>query len=261
VGGDEWLSGSRTYYADELAKWHWQSLYDCFRADVSAFGVKNAAKWFIRHGCFPFLPHKFQSGLQKIVRKVRGIIEPNTYWLTPNMQDKIRLRRDKFSSERSQSVYRFSQNELFCTRNDAYLGIAREEAENRYARFGLEVRRPLHTAEFVQFAFSTPERLRLYGDIDKYIHVQALQSLMPQEILERRTKAEFSVMFREHLDHMKEVYTVTLPRKRADWITRDGMKQLYKHYQENPQLGWPLWILWSIYGCDRLLRQMGKEYY
>ena len=129
----------------------------------------------------------------------------------------------------------------------------REQDEHLGALAGIEKRRPLDTAAFVQFVFSTPARLRLRGDRTKFIHVQAMAGLMPQAILERKTKAEFSTVFRVHLDQMTEFFTRALPRDRVDWIEPGGMIELYRNYRDNPQAGWPLWILWSLYGCEKVL--------
>ena len=79
-----------------------------------------------------------------------------------------------------------------------------------------------------------------------------MQNFMPQAILDRKTKAEFSSMFRVHLDHMEELFTDELPEKRADWVTLDGMNRLYMDYQNDPQAGRQLWVLWSIFGCDSI---------
>jgi len=133
--------------------------------------------------------------------------------------------------------------------------MAREEAERLYSGFALEVRRPLHTSEFVQFAFATPERLRLHGDRDKFIHVQAMRGFMPQMILERKVKAEFSVIFRDQLDRMKGLLTETIPCEHPEWVTQAGMIQLFQTYENNPRAGWPLWILWSIYGCHTVMNK------
>lgn len=76
---------------------------------------------------------------------------------------------------------------------------------------------------------------------------------MPRAVLERKNKAEFSIMFRERLDHMEEVLTETIPRKRASWIDPVGLANLFRFYLDNPQISWPWWILWNIYGCDETL--------
>jgi asparagine synthase (glutamine-hydrolysing) len=133
-----------------------------------------------------------------------------------------------------------------------------ESVERLSAHSGIETRHPLRSPKLVQYAFSTPERLRLRGDRTKYIHVHSLQGLMPQAVLDRTTKAEFSVLIREHLNRMQEMLTETLPRDRAAWVVPDGMIRLYQAYRddvdnpENPQAAWAKWIMWGTFGCDRL---------
>ena len=124
-----------------------------------------------------------------------------------------------------------------------------EDLECLGAHCGSEMRYPLHDPKLVQYAFSLPERLRLRGDRTKYIHVQALKNLLPKTILERKSKAEFSIVLREHLDRMQAILTETIPDERSTWVDRDGMARLFRAYRDNPQAGMPKWILWSIYGC------------
>lgn len=254
IGGDEWLAGSRLYYSEELAKLHWDKFYESFQSDTSAYGVSQSLKWVVRHGFLPLLPLTIQNHIRQIFRQIRGITNTHDlFWLSPVMKAHIKQKRERYILRKSEPVFSKSQRNLFQYLNDAYAGFTSEDGEVRYARLGLECRQPLNTKEIVQFAFSTPERLRLRGDSNKYIHVQALQNFLPAEIFNRRTGAEFSSMFREHLDQMSEVFNVTLPLGRSDWVTKEGMNELFKHYKDNPQSGWSQWVLWSIYGCDRFL--------
>lgn len=253
IGGDEWAGGSRLYYAEELAQRHWSRLYECFRADFKVFGAQRAIRWLIRYGCFPLMPITLQTGLRLLVRRMRGNRTREHYWLSPAMQTMIRLRRERSRLPQRQKVRCAGQRELFDLHHAAFRDMGREEDELMNAGFGMETRRPLDTAGFVQYAFSTPERLRMRGGCDKYIHRQALQELMPHAILERKSKAEFSVVFRGYLDRMQETLTRRIPSERHEWIAPEGMTQLFRTYQENPQLGWPIWILWAIYGCDKVL--------
>ncbi len=128
-----------------------------------------------------------------------------------------------------------------------------ERLERLGSSAGLEIRHPFGSSRFIQYAFSTPERLRLRGDRTKFIHVQALEGIMPRALLERKNKAVFDVVFRSHLDMMEKEFTEILPKQRSAWLTSDGMCKLFRVYQSNPHLGWPLWILWGIFGCDRVL--------
>lgn len=248
-GGDEWVQGSRKYYAEELAHGRWHLLANCFRTDVGIFGARQALIWLSRYGVFPLLP----TSLRRLARRMHGRKLRDGYWLTSDTQQAVKLRRKEFYLYQNRPLGGIIQRQMLQILHDAFYVQAIEGVERLGAHFGVEIRDPLRTSRFIQYAFSTPERLRLRGDQSKYIHVKALQSLMPSAVLERRNKAEFSIVFRGHLDRMKEWLAENLPLRRADWVTPDGMARLFKDYQDNPQAGRPLWILWSIYGCDVLM--------
>lgn len=246
--GDAWQQGSRAYYAEELAQFHWRALYGCLRTDAATAGAPQAAWWFLRHGIVPLLPHDIQQGLRQAVRKLRrGGADP-LYWLSPEMRRAIEQRRQRFRPQHPPQVRRLGQRDLLDMLHSAFTIQVLERLEREGAHAGLEMRHPLGDPRLVQFAFSTPERLRLRGDRSKYLHVRAMQGLMPQAILERRTKAEFSVVFRRRLDSMEELLVRRLSDAHPDWLDRDGMRRLFDVYRENRTLGGPLWILWGIYG-------------
>ncbi len=249
-GGDQWLQGSRAYYAEALAQLHLRTLYDCLKTDATAFGTRQAVSWLIRQGFFPLLPIALQEGLRRLVRRVRGSGTSNAcYWLSPRMGEVIRLRRERILPSHHRRVRSVGQRALLETLYDAYNAQAMEDLECLGAHCGIEMRYPLDDPKLVQYAFSLPERLRLRGDRTKYIHVQALKNLLPKTILERKSKAEFSIVLREHLDRMQAILTETIPHERSTWVDRDGMARLFRAYRDNPQAGMPKWILWSIYGC------------
>ncbi len=256
IGGDQWLEGSRAYYAEELVQRHWRTLYDCFKADAVAFSIRQATIWLIRHGCFPLLPSGLQEILRLLVRRMRGnsVSRDTCYWLSPQMREALSLRRSRALPTYSRRVRKVGQKELLETLHHAYMDHVMEWTECLGSHSGIELRHPLNDPQLVQYAFSTPTRLRLCGDRTKYIHVQALQNLMSRISLERKSKADFSIVFREHLDRMQARLTKTLPCERTAWVNSDGMGRLFQTYRDNPQLGWPLWILWSIHGCDETFR-------
>jgi len=136
---------------------------------------------------------------------------------------------------------------------DTFTQQAMEFADREGAHAGLEIRHPFNTTAFVQFAFATPARLRLQGDRTKFIQVQALRGLMPAAILDRKTKAEFSITLHMQLKQMKALLTQAIPKTRAGWVEPAGMSRLYQAYENSPQAGWPLWVLWGIFGSDKVV--------
>ncbi len=253
IGGDEWMGGSRLYYAEELAKRQWLKIYDCIRGDLSVFGAKRTIGLFVRHGCVPLLPLTLQNTLRLCVRSMRKGRANEHYWLSPAMRATIRARRARFNAGQLREPRSVGQRELFELLHAAHRYRGKEEDDVLSAGFGMETRSPLDTFRIAQHAFSTPERLRLRGDVSKIIHRQALRKVMPATILERRTNSEFSVVFRYYLDHLKEAFTRDIPGRRQEWVAPEGMARLFGTYRDRPELGWPMWPLWLIYSCDNLL--------
>jgi asparagine synthase (glutamine-hydrolysing) len=254
VGGDEWLIGSRTYYAEELSQRRWRRVYDSYRLDTESFSFNQAGKWLLRWGFFPLLPIKLQASLCRLIRECRSSSIRDIYWLSPLMKERVDHRRAKFGQKKCPRFRLVGQQEMLQTLGDAYRQIANEITESYLSSFGMVMRHPFNEYRLVQHAFSTPERLRLRGDRNKYIHVRAMQKLMPSIILERKNKAEFSVVFRNHLDGMRDVLTKTIPCELALWVAPGAMDRLFQTYQGFPKIGWPMWVLWSIYGCQITLK-------
>ena len=262
-GGDEWLEGSRAYYAEELAQRHWRILRECFSNDAATFGTAQAMRWFVRHGVVPLLPVALQGALRRTAHVLRGTGPADRYWLSAVMRAHLVGRRRQSRASRHPGVRSVGQQHMLAALHDAHSDHVMGDSERIGARTGVELRFPLRDHRLVQFAFSTPERLRLRGDRTKYIHVQALRGIVPQSILDRTSKAEFSDVFRAQLDRMETTLTRTIPERHRDWVTQDGMEGLYRLYRDHPQHGWPLWALWSIHACasmDALFRGHSAGY-
>ena len=88
-----------------------------------------------------------------------------------------------------------AQRQQLACLNDAYQRLANEMNERLYAQAGLEMRQPFWNARIVEFALATPERSRLRGQEDKWLHRRAMKGLLPENVLQRSSKAEFSVTF------------------------------------------------------------------
>jgi len=252
-GGDHWLQGSRLYYAEALALRHWDKLLDCLRADAQAFGIGQAAWWFFRYGIVTLFPHTPKAAFRSLLRKTRTKTTRDASWLSPRMQTILVQRRSRILPYRDMIPHSINKQNLLKNLYYAYDHHGFELGERLYAESGVELRHPMRTSKFAQFAFSTPERLRLHGDQQKYIHVKALQKILPQAILRRKDKADVANVFNEYLDQMEDVYTEILPKNRSDWLDHQGMTRLFRLYKNRPELGWQNWALWGIYVCDKVL--------
>ena len=77
---------------------------------------------------------------------------------------------------------------------------------------------PRSGAGIVQFAFSTPERLRSRGRSTKHCHRRALRDILPRSVLDRTTKADFMVTFSWQIADIGAELRSVVSRRRSGWV-------------------------------------------
>jgi asparagine synthase (glutamine-hydrolysing) len=256
IGGDEWVDGSRTYYAEALAARHWTNLYAHLTVDRREKGLPTALRYLLQYGMYPLLPLAVRGTLRKFIIGSRMGRLNTEAWLTPNLRRLMNVRRAKYRVAGKDRVRRVGQRVLNFILSDAYSAFARESEERLSSSAGLEIRRPFFDPRMIQFCFATPERLRLRGRIGKAMHRQAMIGLLPETVLSRETKASFMIAFRRHLEDMTEILTEQIPARRCLWI-RPTAVGAYCARQGNPKYsGWPELMLWTLFTCDAICRNV-----
>jgi asparagine synthase (glutamine-hydrolysing) len=260
LGGDEWLGGTPLYYADLVADSQWADLYETLKVDLKSGGCKKTFKEFVRYGVVFNLPLQLQKRLRRVKRRLTSLFIASMhhdhlsslFWLSPEMRRTITLRR--LESENNSIYLRCGARHLgqFRTLYYPFTDHVNERLDRRSALFGVEPRSPMRSRRFVQFAFSTPETLRLRGGIRKFTHRQAVQGLMPPVIVGRTDEAEFSVTFWRQLQSLRSELIGPMSSARREWVTEDGINRLYDIYARKPGHEWPGWILWGFLGCHLL---------
>ena len=138
---------------------------------------------------------------------------------------------------------------MFETLKDPFLEHSRDQVNRQYARIGYEPRAPMYARRFIEFAFSTPERIRLRGHGRKHVHIHALNGLLPEKVRNRRTKADFSLAFARHLDKMEDTFVNSVPADGFGYLSQSGIKRLYGSYRKYRMDGGPIWELWGAFAC------------
>lgn len=250
MGGDQFVYGSRAYYAEELAELNWANVYGCFKNDVRTYGVVRTIRLLAQHGLLPLLPRSLKILLRPLARRLDARISRGAYWLSPSMKQRLIERRARRPSYPDFQVRHRGQLHLLQALYYPFDARGRELCERLGARCGFEFRQPYNASAFVQFAFVTPERLRSRGAQAKYIHIKALEGILPQQIRDRITKADFAEVVAANLLPLEREMTTGLPRSRPTWLDQAGMSRLFRSYVGSPDEGWQVWALSGILGCD-----------
>jgi asparagine synthase (glutamine-hydrolysing) len=246
VGGDEWLDGHRSYYAEAIARRQWGELRQRLQLDSGDIGISQACWSLLRHGVGPLLP----APLRRAIHTARRGSSGHDGWLAAPMRQRLLQRRARQSAD-DPKVARIGQRSQLRQLDGAYGLLARESEERLCAWAGLEIRRPFWDKRLVEFAFATPEGLRCSGSTSKALHRLATIPLLPESVLGRTSKADFMVTFQWSSAEIRDSIAGELVVL-SDWVSPEGLLKVLQDY-ENPLLrDWPDWQLWTLHGCQAM---------
>ena len=249
-GGDEWLTGRTWYYTEQLQERDWHSLRQSFREDRAEFGLVRTTLAFLRFGVAPLLPRKLLNIRHKFTSKERLRNFHGAVWLSPDLTKIWRDRRAKQDRFAFHGVGNLARRAMMMELCNAFSGFMHERMLRQAARGGYELRFPMYGRRFVEFAFATPERMRLRGNVAKFMHLRSLGGIIPELVANRRSKGEFSLAFTRHLDKMRKLLIEALPLNGNGNLDSQGMAQLYDFYEKAPYGSKPIWDLWGIFSCE-----------
>lgn len=251
VGGDQWLDGTHFYYRELIEAGDWRTLFASWREDCALMGTARATALFARLGPGSYLPR----ALRQLRRRVTGDDQRDWRgefsWLKPAMQDEVDARMATYAA-RFPAEYRdsYKLRKLLLPRWSQILDLISRQR----AREGLENRSPMMARAFIEFSAATPERTRLRRGFTKYIHRAALAEIMPDAIVNRISKAEFSAVYDGLIDDIRDeclIKSSGILEKIADL---SGLQRLFDRYDDAAIDERRSSELWGIYVSAQILK-------
>ncbi|MGD9922351.1 MAG: asparagine synthase (glutamine-hydrolyzing) [Pseudorhodoplanes sp.] len=259
VGGDEWLGdavGRRAYFVEELVAGRWRSWWTSLVADCRDYGSVEALGLLLRYGLAEQLPKPLYTTVRSAWRALRGRRHPTLQFLSNDFETLLSARRELHRSSAC-SVQHIGQAAQLLVLSDSYSAWAIESEDRMAARIGLELRHPMRDSALIAFSFALPSRLLIRGRTNKYIHVRAMEGILPEKVRNRTSKAEFSVVFRHHIGSAEEELDEIL-RRRKRWLNVEQVRRIHHMYKTQSLndcgigIGRAQWLLSGVLGCDAL---------
>jgi asparagine synthase (glutamine-hydrolysing) len=190
TGGDEFLASGFHHLTDLLFAGRFWTLARQLRSDADLFAT-SPALLFGDYCVKPLIPATIRNPLRRVLRRVRGDGSPD--WLVPGALERAGVDASARKHDRAFPTHtqRYLHEVLLFNSNLTY-SIGENDA--LASRFSLEYRYPFLDRRVVEFLFAIPEEQRWWMDRPKVIVRRALRDVLPGEVRERRTKAEFSVI-------------------------------------------------------------------
>lgn len=243
VGGDEWLDGYPAYFADAIGAGHWRDLGRMLVEDSRDAGLSRSLYWLARYGIGPLLP----EGARRTLHALQHWSSRRDAWLAPAMRQRLHRHLAVQAGEQI-PVARVGQRSLLLQLAGAFGMLARESEERACAYAGLDIRRPFWDRRLIEFAVATPERLRCRGNTTKVTHRRAMRGLLPEEVRERGSKADFSIAFNQRGPEIRDFLEPALPQI-ADWVLAPRARRVLDAYASGREPGWPGWCAWGLFDC------------
>ncbi|WP_242500646.1 asparagine synthetase B [Tropicimonas sp. IMCC6043] len=255
VGGDEWLSGSRGYYAQAISRADLPALLRYLRLETARDGFGEALKGLFWNGIRPFFP----QGLRNIPRRLTG--RPLHLSARQRYLSEAIIRRARVPDE-AQPDPRLRRAPLLAEKMDclerSMLGVGGDNWELYPATEGLELRIPFFAREIVEFSFAADPALFACGRGDKLLHREAMKGLLPDKLLERQSKAVFDLTFGSYLPEIEHRSEWVETCSRMGWLTHANVAALKTDAADLDTVSLAPWIIWNAYFCASL--QDGGQY-
>ena len=244
-GGDEWLTGDRAHCADLLLRLRLTALIRQIRCDVAQsniwgsrlFTARDAAQWCL----FPLVPRALKVHIKR--RTQSGVPR----WIAREFARAIGL-QDRLIAPAPPPFPTMAQRAI-CTPLLRGADALSNEMQDRFdARHGMEPRYPFYDRRLIEFALALPEDQRWRDDQTKHVLRQAMRGLLPNSILERKSKAEFSHLFKRSIEQESAGKVIqSLRLGAAGFVDAAVIREMHDQCMRGDRLPMgPVWMILAL---------------
>lgn len=188
-GGDEWLQGNAQYYREFTADWDLRGFWQALMRDIDAFGGKAALQKAIRQSSAELTPGFLRRAVRKQLRERRRRGEREPVWLAPHLRRALAEAEEAYDRSLPDNGVLWAKHNLV---KSPFSDLTNSLMRRQRARIGLESRHPMLSRAFIEFSLRTPAHIKRRGNVTKVVHRLAMAGILPQVILDRKTKANFT---------------------------------------------------------------------
>ncbi len=244
AGGDDWLSGSRLYYADLLREYRFGELIRELRANSQNAGASGGQlRNFLKFGVWPLMP----EALRRTVRKLEANGD------SPNWIDSGFIRRsglvERLARRKTNKSLSFARREIYDSFHDGWATHMLELEDRGAAWMGIELRSPFHDRRLIEFAFAIPEEQRSRNGQTKFVLRQAARELIPRTVAMRLDKSDFSAEVASTLEFMAQAkFFDSMTVASLGWVNAEALRKILANCLSSSGRmdPWPLWRTFNL---------------
>ena len=250
IGGDEWLQGHAHSYPEFLDANDVIGFCRTFGNEVNAQGILKATKQCARESVGWLMPERLRDSIRRQMRERRRNNDLALGWLAPELRAALREAEEEFESSLPPNPVEWSKVNLATTpRGDLTHSLMRRQRN----RVGLESRHPMLYRSFIEFSLGTPAHIKRRGAQTKVIHRKAMAPYLPEKVMNRATKANFT---NTKIDHQFAEYVREHAHQRlGELCDFEGLSRVFEIDFLGPEGDYWAWEIWGLYASAAFLYQ------
>jgi asparagine synthase (glutamine-hydrolysing) len=249
-GGDEWLTGKPFFLSELIDERNWPELFGELKQHISQSGLHSAAWKLFRFGFAHRFPPSILNFRRTILKHWKREKISGKDWLAPELRQMLDQRKASAGPPDDKSIRNAARRAMQMTLSDPYIHAVRDQISRQTARQNYELRLPMYSRSFIQFAFTTPEKIKLRNGLYKFTHRQAMRDLLPEVVADRTSKALGNISLQRHvLEESYETLAQVIANSRSGHIDPMIAINLVEQYRKHPtrhELMWPIWGMFAI---------------
>jgi asparagine synthase (glutamine-hydrolysing) len=243
-GGDQWLDGNIEYYSEFAASLDFSGFAAALIRDAGASGWRKTLPLALRVGAGAFVPMALRRAIRRRRRDWLYRNPAALYWMQPAWRERLLAFDRRYFADLPESPRALANWQRLYS---PYRAFALDFMQRQRGQTGIETREPMQTRQFIEFCAAAPKWIFRQGGLTKVVHRKAMREILPDQIIDRTTKGEFSApalssaMARAIMAHDRGVLD--------SFCTDEGIRQLTAadhDFDIDLELGWPVWGCYAV---------------
>lgn len=249
-GGDEWLQGHEHSYPEFLDTFDLPGFGRTLISEIEHAGWRDASIQCLRQTAAWAAPKSMRRMIRRKLRDKRRTQDPAFGWLAPELRIALTEAEEKYESSLPENPIKWSKENLATSpRSDLTHTVMRRQR----AKIGIESRHPMLSRAFIEFSLQTPAHIKRRGAVTKVIHREAMADLLPEKVLNRTTKANFT---NTKIDSQFADYVRLHAADRLQELCDlRGLETLLAIDFSAPEGDYWAWEIWGLYASAAFLYQ------
>ncbi|MEE4538010.1 MAG: asparagine synthase-related protein, partial [Erythrobacter sp.] len=254
-GGDEWLQGSFQVYRELAAAGEASRWLAALSADMRDRGGRVALATALRQTIAELAPRPVRRAARRGLNWQRRRSKDAPTWLEPRLWRELEEARVEYEAGLPEDSLAFVKQNLA---RSPFSDFSKRLMHRQRSRTGIQSRHPMLARSFIEFSARTPLDIKLRGGLTKVVHRQAMTGLLPRDILERRTKANFTNV---KIDVQYADYVRREGRARLDRLCDpDGLERLLAVDFASEEGDYWAWEIWGLYAVAAFLYNRNQTF-